>query len=161
MKHEDRIRKACIILGSAAAICGGFMMLTRGNPADKAIGTVVVSNGVEPIAVDGYKYSYNNGGEESRVENFVTIENAPDIPEVDYNPDSEDGGISVSYSDEYTGELSYTVYDSQFNRIVDSQPGLEMPGERGEKYYVEIGVDWGEEEKSVTVKYYFAINIKE
>lgn len=141
-------------------VCGAFMMLTRGNPLDESIGYVGVSNGSEIISVDGYKYSYNNNDEENKTENFVTIENADEIPQIDYFPNDEKSKIEISYTEDYAGKPTYAVYDESFNCIIEAQPNLQMPGEAGKKYYIEASVDWGNEDKSVTVKYYFAINIK-
>lgn len=160
MNKEERLRKLIIIISAAFAVIGGFLMLTRGNPLDKAIGKVIITNGIERMEVKGYKYSYNNKNESDILENFIPITDAQNIPEIDYYPDSENN-IAVSYSDKYTGNLSYTVYDSDFNIMIENQPNLTMPGESGKKYYIEIGVNWGEDEKNITVKYYFAINIVE
>lgn len=160
MKKEERQRKLIILIASAIAVIGAFCMLTRGNPLDKAIGRVIITNGLERMEIDGYKYSYNGKNGSDKLENFIPITNAENIPEIDYYPDSENN-IAVSYSDKYTGDLSYTVYDSGFGILIENQPNLAMPGEIGGKYYVEVGVNWGEAEKNVTVKYYFSINIAE
>lgn len=158
MNKEERIRKIIILIGSVMVIIGGFLMLTRGNPLDKVIGRVIITNGVDRMEVEGYKYSYNNKNNSDKLENFIPITEADNIPEIDYHSKS-DNNIAVSYSEDYAGDLSYTVYDSDFNVLIDAQPNLTMPGENGKKYYVEIGVNWGEEKKNVTVKYYFSINI--
>ena len=142
-------------------VCGAFMMLTRGNPLDEAIGYVGVSNGYEIISVDGYKYSYNTREDENKTDNFISIENAEDIPQIDYFPDDENCKIEISYTEDYTGKPTYAVYSDSFEPIIEAQPNLQMPGETGKKYYIEASVDWGDKDKNVTVKYYFAINIKE
>lgn len=161
MKKEERLRKLIIVIASVIALIGGFRMLTRGNPLDKQIGKVIITNGIDRIQIEGHKYSYNNKGNSDKIESFVPITDANDIPEINYFPDSGNN-IAISYNKEsYTGNLSYTVYDSDFNIIIAEQPSLTMPGENGKKYFVEIGVNWGEPEKNVTVKYYFSINIAE
>ncbi len=161
MKKEERIRKLIILIAFVTALIGGICMLTRTNPLDKQIGRVIITNGINRMQIDGYKYSYNNKDNSDKIETFIPITDADDIPEIDYFPDSENN-ISISYNKEsYTGDLSYTVYDSDFNIIIADQPSLTMPGENGKKYFVEIGVNWGEEDKNVTVKYYFSINIAE
>lgn len=159
MNKDDKIRKIIILVCSAMAVIGGFMMLTRGNPLDKVIGRVIITNGVERMEIDGNKYSYNNGnGDIDKIENFISIKKAENIPEIDYNSENGDN-IAVSYSESYSGDLSYTVYDRDFNVLIENQPELTISGENGNKYYVEIGVNWGDNEKNITVKYYFAINI--
>ncbi len=159
MKKDERIRKIIILIGSIMTIIGGFMMLTRGNPLDSVIGKVIITNGRERMQIDGYKYSYNKNDKSDSIETFIPITDADNIPEIDYVPDSEDQ-IAVSYSEKsYTGNLNYTVYDSDFNILIDNQPNLVMPAEKGKKYNIEVSVNWGEDESSVTVKYYFAINI--
>lgn len=156
----EKIRRLCIIIGSAMLVCGCFMMLTRGNPLDEVIGYVGVTNGSGIIEVPGYKYSYNSDDEQSLTENFTVIEDAVNIPEIDYYPDDENCNIAVSYTEEYVGKPLYTVYNDSLECIIDSKSSLEMSGESGEKYYIEVSVDWGKKDRSVTVKYYFVINIK-
>lgn len=160
MKKEELIRKILIFVFFAIAVVGGFMMLTRGNPLDKSIGNVFITNGSQRMEVEGYKFSYNNGDNVDEVEKFTSIDKAKEIPEIDYYPNDENCKLQVAYNEEYAGDLAYTVYDESFNCIVDSQPTLVMPGEFGKKYYVESSVNWGNEKKNVTVKYYFAINVK-
>lgn len=158
MKKEERLRKIIIIIASIIALIGGYSMLTRENPIDEMIGKVIITNGQDRIYLDGYKYSYNKKNKSDKMDDFIPIKEAKDIPEINYSPNNENN-IAISYSDDYTGNLSYTVYDSEFNVIIDNQPNLVMPGEAGKKYFVEIGVNWGESKKNVTVKYYFSINI--
>lgn len=160
MNKEERIRKLLIIIGSVMLIVGAYMALTRGNPIDEKIGYVFITNGFEKMEVKGHKYSYNSGDNISEIESFVSIDNAEDIPEIDYFPDNDDCKLLISYGDDYTGELSYSVFDENFNCIIDSMPTLSMPGEAGKKYYVQSSVNWGDKKKSVTVKYYFAVNVK-
>ncbi len=160
MNKEELIRKILIFVFFAVAVVGGFLMLTRGNPLDEKIGNVYITNGIVKMEVDGYKYSYNSGDNISEVEDFVIIDKATEIPEIDYFPNDENYKLQVAYSEEYAG-LSYSVYDENFECIIDSQPSLAMPGESGKKYYIESSVDWGSKKKNVTVKYYFAINVKE
>ena len=161
MSKYERIRRLCIIIGSLMVVVGAFKMLTRGNPLDESIGYVGVSNGSRIISVDGYKYSYNFDDEQSKLDSFVTIENAEVIPEIDYLINDEHCNLSVSFTDESTGKPSYAVYNESFECIIESQPDLEMPAELDKKYYIEVSVDWGDKDNNVTVKYYFAVNIKE
>lgn len=159
MKNEEKLRKLIIMIASIIAVIGGYAMLTRGNPIDKMIGKLIITNGVERIQIDGYKYSYNIKDKTDINEDFITINNVENIEEIDYYPNGNN--IAISYSEEYVGDLSYTVYDSEFNAIIEKQPNLVMPGEIGKKYYIEVGVNWGSSQKNVTVMYYFAINIAE
>lgn len=142
-------------------VCGGFMILTRGNPLDEYVGYVGVSNGYEIISVDGYKYSYNYGEEENKTENFVTIESADEIPQIDYFPNDKNCKIEISYTEDYTGKPTYAVYNEKFECIIKPQTKLQMPGAAGNKYYIEATVNWGTKDKNLTMKYYFAINITE
>lgn len=161
MNKYEKIRRFCIIIGGFMAVCGAFMILTRGNPLEESIGYVGVTNGSQIIEVEGYKYSYNFSVEQSKIESFISIEDAEIIPEIDYYPNDENCNIAVSYTEEYTGKPCYSVYNDSFECLIDSETNLEIPGETGKKYFVEASVDWGEKEKNITVKYYFAINIKE
>jgi len=161
MKKYEKIRIFCIIIGSVMLVLGCYMMMTRGNPLDEMAGYVGVSNGKEIISVDGYKYSYNNGNNSDKTDNFVTIENAENIPEIDYYPGNDNYKMEVSFTEDYSQKPTYKVYDEDFNCIVEEQSNLQMPGEIGKKYYIELSVDWGKKNKSLTIKYYFVINIKE
>lgn len=151
-------RKVCIIIFSLVFLCGAFMMLTRGNPLDKEIGTVIITNGTERMEVSGYKVSYNSNGKIRKVEN-PDLSTVTDIPSIDYRIGQEGSGISVSYSDSYTGDLLYSVYDENMNLITEKQSSLTVSGKQGERYYTEIVVNWGNKNEYVTVKYYFIINI--
>lgn len=133
-------------------------MLTRGNPLDKEIGTVIITNGTERMEVSGYKVSYNSNGKIRKVEN-PDLSTVTDIPSIDYRIGQEGSGISVSYSDSYTGDLLYSVYDENMNLITEKQSSLTVSGKQGERYYTEIVVNWGNKNEYVTVKYYFIINI--
>lgn len=151
-------RRICIVVSLLIFMCGVFMMLTRGNPLDKKIGTVVITNGTERMEVSGYKVSYNSNGKTRKVEN-PDLSTVTDIPSIDYKIGQEGSGISVSYSDSYTGDLLYSVYDEKMNLITNKQTALRISGKQGERYYTEILVNWGNKKENVTVKYFFIINI--
>lgn len=161
MSKEDKIRKILILIGSLMVIVGGIMILNRDNPLDKEIGYVFLTNGTQKMEVDGYKYSYNSGDKQSEIETFVSIDKAKNIPEIDYFVNDENCQIKVSYSKKDAHDISYAVYDENFDCVVDNQSALDLPGEAGKKFYVESSVNWGKGKKTVTVKYYFAINVKE
>ncbi len=160
MSKDDKIRRLLIFIGSMMVVIGSFMVLTRGNLLDKSIGYVIITNGSQRYEVEGYKYSYNSGDDNTVIEGFTDIEQAENISELDYYPNDENSQLKISYSKKETANISYKVYDESFECVIDSQPKLDMPGEIGKKYYIEASVDWGEERKNVTVKYYFAINVK-
>lgn len=160
MNKYEKIRRLCIIVGSVMLVLGCYMMMTRGNPLDEMAGYVGVSNGREIISVDGYKCSYNYDDKSDKTDNFVTIEKAENIPQIDYYPTDENYKLEVSFTEDYSQKPTYKVYDESFNCIVEEQSNLQMPGEIGKKYYIELSVDWGNKSKNLTMKYYFAINIK-
>ena len=161
MSKDDKIRRLFILIGSLMLIVGAFMALTRGNPLDKDIGYVFLTNGTQKMEIDGYKYSYNSGDNQSEIEDFISIDKAKNIPEIDYVVNDENCQIKISYSKKDVNEIFYTVYDENFECVAERQSSLNMPGEIGKKFYVEASVNWGKGKKTVTVKYYFAINVKE
>lgn len=151
-------RKVCLAFFIAVFLCGIFMMLTRGNPLDKKIGTVIITNGSDRVEVPGYKVSYNTDGKSRQVEN-PDMSEVTDIPSINYDINKEGSGISVSYSDSHTGDLLYSVYDENMNIVTENQTSLSISGKQGEKFYTEILVNWGSKDENVTLKYYFIINI--
>jgi hypothetical protein len=161
MKKEERIRWIIIIISAAVALLGAFLIMTRGNPLDEAIGDVVVTNGRQRVVINGVKYSYNDEDSSKKSDIYVPIEKAEGIPALDYDMNDENCNISVSYSDEYTGDIIYTVYDTDFNEILTDQKNLTIPAECGKEYYISAKVNWGDEDKNVTVMYYFKINVLE
>ena len=62
-------RKILIAVFFGIFLLGAFLSLTRGNPLDKSVGSVIVTNGEERFEVSGYKVSYNNGNKSRNVEN--------------------------------------------------------------------------------------------
>ena len=46
-----------------------------------------------------------------------------------------------------------------FSEIVTDQDSLTIPAQKDKSYYVSVGVNWGDEDKNVTVMYYFRINV--
>ncbi|MGN1482117.1 hypothetical protein [Porcipelethomonas sp.] len=150
-------RKICIMISLAVFAAGIFMMLTRGNPLDKSIGTVIITNGKERLEVPGYTVSYNTDSKIKEVEHPEMSDVLSDLPDIDYNSDGE-GGISVSYSDKFT-DVSYSVYDENMKPVAENQSSLKLSGSESTKYYVEILVNWGSKKENVAVKYYFIINI--
>ena len=146
-------RKICIIISFAVFAIGVFMMLTRGNPLDKSIGSVIITNGKERFEVPGYTISYNTDKKTREVEHPEISDLLSDLPNISY-----DEGISVSYSEKFA-DVFYSVYDENMNPVVENQSSLKLSGNENTKYYVEILVNWGNNTESVSVKYYFIINL--
>ena len=159
MKRKELIKKICTVFFILMAFAGALMIITRGNPADSAIGDVVVTNGYDRIALDCHKYSYNDKYGYRKIETFLPVDKAYNIPLLKYDQNDSGCCIAVSYSESYNGDLEYTVYDESFNIIVEPQKALAMPVKTGEKYFVEISVDWGDDDNKVTCKYYFEVEI--
>ena len=159
MKKKELIKKIFTGFFIMIALLGALLIITRGDPADSAIGDVVVTNGYDRSALDCHKYSYNDKNGSRKIDTFLPVDKAYNIPILKYDPNDSGCSIAVSYSESYNGELCYTVYDDSFNVVVDKQSSLTMPVENGKNYYVEIAVDWGEEDDTVTCKYYFEIDI--
>lgn len=159
---KNNLQKVMAAVFGVIALLGAIMIFNRSNPLDKSIGDVVVTNGADRIALDCHKYSYNNRNGKSLIDTFIPIEKDKKIPVIAYYPHNEDCKIAVSYSERYKGELSYNVYDSDFNPVVEEASSLTLPVEPGNIYYVSVAVDWGEddEDKTVTCKYYFSIDVK-
>ena len=101
--------------------------------------------------MSGYKVSYNNGNKSRNVENPELKDVTDTLKTIDYGD-----GISVSYSDKFT-DVSYSVYDENMKPIIQNESSLKISGSEGQKYYVEILVDWGSKSESVSEKYYFII----
>lgn len=159
MKRKELIKKICTVFFIFIALLGALMIITRGDPADSAIGDVVVTNGYDRIALDCHKYSYNDKNGSRKLDTFLSVDKAYNIPMLKYDPDDPNCNVAVSYSESYNGQLSYTVYDDSFNIVMEPQPALTMPVEKGKYYYVEIVVNWGEDDDTVTCKYYFGLDI--
>ena len=159
MKKNELIKKIFTTLFIIIAFMGALMIIMRGDPADSAIGDVVVTNGYDRIVLDCHKYSYNDKNGSRKIDTFLSVDKAYNIPTLKYDPNDSGCSMAVSYSESYNGDLSYTVYDDGFNVISEPQTSLTMPVETGKNYYVEITVDWGEDDDTVTCKYYFEVNI--
>ena len=159
MKRKEVIKKICTVFFIMIALLGALMIITRGDPADSAIGDVVVTNGYDRIALDCHKFSYNDKNGSRMIDTFLPVDKAYNIPTLKYDPDDPNCSVAVSYSESYNGQLSYTVYDDSFNVVIEPQPALTMPVEKGRLYYVEITVNWGEEDDTVTCKYYFCMDV--
>lgn len=144
-------RKILIAVFLSIFLLGAFLSLTRGNPLDKFVGSVIVTNGEERFEVTGYKVSYNNGNKSRNVENPELKDVTDSLKTIGYGD-----GISVSYSDKFT-DISYSVYDEDMNPIIRNESSLKISGSEGKKYYVEILVNWGNKSESVSEKYYFII----
>ncbi len=161
MKNTEKLRKILAAVFVCIAVFGAYRIMTRENPFDENIGDVAVTNGEECILLDRHKYSYNDKDTQKKLESFVTLKKAGDVPFLKYDPDNHDSNISVSYGEEYLGELSYSVFDSDYKPVVENQPSLTIPAEKGKRYYVQIKVNWGEEDRYAVVFYYFGIEIIE
>ena len=159
MKKGELVKKICTIFFVLMAILGALMIIMRGNPADSAIGDVVVTNGYDRIALDCHKYSYNDKDKSRTLDTFLPVDKAYNIPTLKYDPDDANCQLAVSYSESYNGKLSYTVYDESFNVIMPPQNALTLPVDTGKYYYIEITVNWGEDDYSVTCKYYFGLDV--
>ena len=159
MKKNEIIKKVCTGFFIMIAFLGAVMIMTRGDPADSAIGDVVVTNGYDRIALDCHKYSYNDKNGSRKIDSFLSVDKAYNIPTLVYGPNDSGCDIAVSYSESYNGELGYTVYDESYNVMIEQQPSLKIPVETGKKYFVEITVNWGEDDDNVTCKYYFGLDI--
>lgn len=144
-------RKILIAVFFGIFLLGAFLSLTRGNQLDKSVGSVIVTNGEERFEVSGYKVSYNNGNKSRNVENPELKDVTDTLKTIGYGD-----GISVSYSDKFT-DVSYSVYDENMKPIIQNESSLKISGSEGQKYYVEILVDWGSKSERVSEKYYFII----
>ena len=159
MKRGEIIKKICTGFFILMAFIGALMIITRGDPADSAIGDVVITNGYDRIALDCHKYSYNDKNGSRLTDTFLSVDKAYNVPTLKYDPHDPDCSVAVSYSESYNGQLSYIVYDDSYNIVMEPQPSLTIPVEKGKLYYVEITVDWGEDDDYVTCKYYFGLDI--
>jgi hypothetical protein len=152
-------RRICIAVALLIFAVGIVLALKRNNPLDKAIGDVVVTCGDTELEVDGYKVCYNNGGEITEVDN-PELSEINDLGSIIYDKNSGEEGLSVSYSKMHDGDILYTVYDNDFKPVLEDATSLTLPGEDKSNYYVEITVKWGNDQKNVTVKYYFNVSIE-
>lgn len=134
------------------------MSLTRGNPVDKEIGTVVISNGSDKLKIEGHKFCYNSDDKKREIE-CPEISELTEIQYIEYDADGEETGLSVSFSDKYTGNVLYNVYDEKLELIEEKQESLEISGDAGTAFYIEMFVNWGDDNENVTVKYYYKIKI--
>ena len=70
MKKKELIKKIFTGFFIMIALLGALLIITRGDPADSAIGDVVVTNGYDRIALDCHKYSYNDKNGSRKIDTF-------------------------------------------------------------------------------------------
>ncbi len=149
-------RKILISFFAMIFLIGVWGAFTRKGPIEKNIGYTYLSDGEKTVSLDGYKVSsYMNG--KNKKYNYPDIQSKKNnLNKVNVSKENSNN-MTLSYSKEHYGDVTYSLYDSEFNVILDNENALTVPGDADSLYYVSVLVSWGSEKQNVSMVYYFSI----
>lgn len=160
---EGLLKRLLILLTLSIFIWGVVAILGRGSSSDQYIGKVTVKVGTDSYPISGHIVSkvYKEDKTEYPAQELRKI--AVSLPVVKSNPETGNkiSSMNVSFIKDYTGEITYTIFDKGFNVVVESQPKLEIPVDKGDFFYVKIDIKWGKIKNYTAMEYYFAIQLDE
>lgn len=159
------LKKILIAVFGAIFIVGCIFMYS-GRP-DVNIGEVEVENNETTITPKAYHIStrYKNDVKEHTTVEIDEI--LSEIPKITQKvkrdtPVGEEivSDIKVSYKGKYSGDIFYTVYNTNGEEIVSKSKVLNIPTGEIDSCIVKVNVFWGKEKNYEEYEYYFEIEYK-
>ncbi len=154
--NKEKLKSRILFIAAVVVFIAGIIgVLTRGDAADKLIGTVFVVTDNESSEVEGYKIK-------KQYEDNIAVYDAISIDEIKQEckvfTQSNDENIAVSFTGRYIGDVLYSVYNFSDNTpVYENRNSLTVPVGEGDGYLVKVELTWGKSKNNVTVDYYFNI----